>query len=101
VTIRVQGRDWHKWQGRVTALPQTDEKIIPKPLTNKGGGPVPVQPGTQTPVSQQYLIDVEIINPDGAIVPGSMGKANFHCRWRTAAWWVYHTLSDTFNLGLQ
>jgi len=101
VTIRIQGRDWHTWQGRVTALPQTDEKNVPIPLTNKGGGPVAVQPGKQAPVTQQYLVDVEIINPDGAIVPGSMGQAKFHCRWRTAAWWVYHTVSNAFDLGLQ
>jgi putative peptide zinc metalloprotease protein len=101
VTIRIQGRGRETWQGRLLHLPESDAAKIPFQLSNKGGGPVAVQPGKLVPVNQQYLLQAEIINPDSAIVPGSMAQVKIHCRWRTTAWWVYRTVSNTFDLGLQ
>src|SRR4029077_12675031 len=34
VTVRVQGRDWHTWQGRLSKLPESEAKEIPMPLSN-------------------------------------------------------------------
>jgi putative peptide zinc metalloprotease protein len=101
VTIRVQGRGGNTWQGRLSHLSETDASQIPFPLSNKGGGPIAVQPGKLIPVNQQFLVYADIENPGESIVPGNMAQVKIHCRWRTTAWWVYHTLSNTFDLGLQ
>jgi putative peptide zinc metalloprotease protein len=101
VTIRIQGRGSQTWSGKLSLLPPTDASKIPFPLSNKGGGPVAVQPGKLVPVNQQFLVYADILNPDKAIVPGNMGQVKIHCRWRTAAWWVYRTISNTFDLALQ
>jgi hypothetical protein len=52
------------------------------------------------PLSQQYLIEVEIENPDKYICPGTLAQVKIHLRWRTTAWWVWHKVSDLFDLGL-
>jgi putative peptide zinc metalloprotease protein len=101
VTVRIQGRGSHTWHGRLSLLPEDDAKEIPAPLSNRGGGPVAVQPGTLKPVTQQFLVAIDILDPDEAIIPGSLGQVKVHCRWRTTAWWLYRTISTTFDLGLQ
>ena len=106
ITIRVQGRDSHTWEGEWLVMPESEAKTIPPQLSNKGGGPIPVKPPSSSdpnklePVDQQYLIQVAIKDPDKAIVPGSMAKVKMECRWRSAAWWVWRTVNDTFDLGL-
>jgi len=54
----------------------------------------------QAPQSQQYLVAVEILNPDAAICPGSLAKVKIHCNWRSAAWWTWHKISSAFDLTL-
>ena len=61
VTVRVQGRDWHTWQGRLWRLPESEAKEIPLPLSNRGGGPVAVKAG----------------GPPGHLVPQASGLYNF------------------------
>jgi putative peptide zinc metalloprotease protein len=104
VTIRVQGRDARTWKGRVAFLPQSEAREIPLHLSNKAGGPVAVKPGGESnkliPQSQQYLVSIDIDQPDHAISPGTMAQVKIHCRWRSGAWWVWRTLSSTFDLGL-
>jgi putative peptide zinc metalloprotease protein len=97
VTIRIQGREWHTWQGRIAYLPESEAKDIPMSLSNKFGGPVPTKPSQRPdvfiPQYQQYLIDIEIIDPDRAICPGTLAQAKIHCKWRTCAWWIWQPLS--------
>ncbi len=104
VTIRIQGREWHTWKGRISHLPESEAKEIPPSLSNKFGGPVPTKPSQRPdvfePQYQQYLIDVEIIDPDQAICPGTLAQAKIHCKRRTCAWWVWHTFSKTFHFQL-
>jgi putative peptide zinc metalloprotease protein len=104
VTIRVQGRDANTWAGELRPLPQSEAKEVPMPLSNKAGGPVAVRPGGSPdhliPQAQQYLASVDMVNPDRAIQPGSMAQVKVHCKWRTGAWWVWRTISSTFDLGL-
>jgi putative peptide zinc metalloprotease protein len=101
VTIRVQGRGSHTWHGRLSLLPEDDAKEVPIALTDRAGGPIAVQPGTAKPLTQQYLLAVDILDPDEAIIPGSLGQVKVHCRWRTTAWFLYRTISNKFDLGLQ
>ena len=90
--------------GRVVRLPESDAKTIPLPLSNKGGGPLPVKqtanPNEISPQTQQYLVTVELPQPDDAIVPGTLVRAKIHCKWQTGAWWVWHTISSAFDLSL-
>jgi putative peptide zinc metalloprotease protein len=107
VTIRIQGFDANTWSGKVTHLPESIDKKVPLALTNKGGGPLaakqqqssqdPNQVEVQTPV---YLVGIDIDNPGRAIRPGSVGQVKVHCEYRTCAWWVWRTISATFDLGL-
>jgi putative peptide zinc metalloprotease protein len=106
IEIRVKGRDSHTWKGEFLTLPESEAKTIPPQLANKGGGPIPVKPPSEgdpnklEPIDQQYLLIIAIDAPDGAICPGSLGKVKIECRWQSAAWWVWRTVNDTFDLGL-
>jgi putative peptide zinc metalloprotease protein len=105
IEIRIQGRDSKIWKGKLATLPQEDAKEIPGPLSSSMNGPIAVKPATQSggrfiPQTQQYLIYIDIIDPDTAIRPGNMAQVKVHCQWRTAAWWVWRTISNTFDLGL-
>ncbi len=104
VDLRVQGRAHRTWKGRLSNLPQSEAKDIPVPLTNKAGGPIAVKPsskpGQMIPQSQQYLIPVDIVSPDGAICPGTLAQVKVHCKWRSGAWWAWRKISEAFDLGL-
>jgi putative peptide zinc metalloprotease protein len=106
VTIRVQGRVSNTWQGRVYAknLPKSEAAEIPLPLSSKGGGPIAVRPMTASqkliPQAQIYLVPVEFEDPDEAVCTSTMAQVKIHCQYRSAAWWVYRTVSSVFDLGL-
>ena len=63
-----------------------------------------VKPGSKpeeiVPQSQVYLVGIDILDPDDAICPGVLAQVKIHCRYRSAAWWVWRTISATFDLGL-
>ncbi len=104
VTMRVQGRDAKTWEGKLEPLPESDAKEVPQQLTFKAGGPLAVKPGQRpgvyVPQSQVYLVRVKFVDPDSAIYPGTLGQVKVHCRYRTAAWWVYRTVAGLFDLRL-
>jgi putative peptide zinc metalloprotease protein len=104
VDLRVPGRKSDTVPGRIVRLPEADAKTIPLPLSNKGGGPLPVKqtanPNEISPQTQQYLVTVELPQPDDAIVPGTLVRAKIHCKWQTGAWWVWHAISSAFDLSL-
>jgi putative peptide zinc metalloprotease protein len=103
VTFRVHGRETNTWKGKIVRLPESAAKYIPASLSNKCGGPVATKPSARPdifePVSQQYLVYVELQNPDAAIRPGLIAQAKIHCKYRTLAWWAWHSISEAFNLG--
>ncbi|HZU35207.1 MAG TPA: biotin/lipoyl-binding protein [Gemmataceae bacterium] len=104
VTVRVQGRDTLTWAGRVARFPEAEAKEVPLGLTLKGGGSLAVKPGTppgvNVPQSQQYLLGIELLEHDGAVCPGTLAQVKIHCRWRTGAWWLWRTITSTFDLEL-
>jgi putative peptide zinc metalloprotease protein len=104
VTLRVQGRDSHTWEGRIVHLPDAEAKEIPVQLSNKGGGPLAVKanspPHHYIPQTQVYLVGVKILNPDAAICPGSLAQVKIHCEHRTGAWAVWRWINATLDLGL-
>jgi putative peptide zinc metalloprotease protein len=104
VTIRVQGRADETWKGHVAALPESEARDVPIQLTTRAGGPLAVKPNTKPnifiPQSQQYLVAINFVKPDPAICPGTLAQVKVHCQWRTCAWWVWRTISSTFDVGL-
>jgi putative peptide zinc metalloprotease protein len=104
VTLRVQGRADLTWDGRISQMPESEAKEVPVQLTNKAGGSVAVKPSSRpnsyVPQAQQYLVGIDILNPDAAICPGTMAHVKIHCRWRTCAWWVWRSFSSAFDLGM-
>jgi putative peptide zinc metalloprotease protein len=104
VTVRVQGRDATTWHGELGPLPESDAKDVPQQLTFKAGGPLAVKPGQRpgvyVPQSQVYLVRVNIVRPDSAIYPGTLGQVKVHCRYRTLAWWTYRTVAELFDIRL-
>jgi putative peptide zinc metalloprotease protein len=104
VIIRVHGLAEKTWHGKVSQLPEAEAKEIPVQLTNKGGGNVAIKPtskeGHYLPQSQQYLVGIDILDSDKAICPGTMANVKVVCKYRTAAWWIWRTFSQAFDLGM-
>jgi hypothetical protein len=104
VDLRVHGRDSHVWKGRIAGLPEQDAKVIPLALSNRAGGPVAVKAGGRpdmlVPQTQHYLVYVDILDPDGAILPGATAQVKIHCRPETCARWLWRKVNDLFDLGL-
>jgi len=106
VSIRVIGRDTMTWQGKVSFWPVSEARDVPVALTNKGGGPLAVKPGSSAgqyaPQSQVYLVGIDFLPEglDAAIYPGVLAQVKIHNEYRTGAWWVWRALSSTFDLGL-
>jgi putative peptide zinc metalloprotease protein len=102
--ILMSKRSDHVYQGRVTTVPQTHESNMPVELTSSGGGPIAVRPshnpGVNEPVAQTYLIQVEILDPDRSIVPGSHAKVKIYLRWKTAASWVGQKIASALDWAL-
>ena len=43
-------------------------------------------------------VDLPGAGRDG-VWPGTLGQVKIHCRWRTAAWWLWRTISSALDLG--
>jgi putative peptide zinc metalloprotease protein len=103
VTIGVRGRPGSTWTGRVAQLPEAEAKVIPLPLAQLAGGPIPAKMGlgrAPVPLSQQYLVAIALDDADAAVAPGSLAQVSVHCRWRSAAWLVWRTITSAFDLKL-
>ncbi len=105
VSIRVPGHLGRTWDGKVAQMPESEAKQVPASLTTKYGGPLafkpdPQKPGTFVPISQQYLVGIELLEPDSSLCPGTLAQVKIHCRWRSCAWWVWRGISTTFDIGL-
>ncbi len=113
VTVRVHGRDAQTWKGRITSLPQSEAKTIPLQLSSKQGGPVATRPPTSpqpgsktppeegmTPQTQHYIVYVDILEADDAIVPGNLAQVKVRCQSETCLHWLWRTIHDTFDVGL-
>ncbi|HEY7309098.1 MAG TPA: biotin/lipoyl-binding protein [Gemmataceae bacterium] len=104
IIIRIQGRDSQTWKGKIRELPESEAKTVPLALSNRAGGPVAVKAGTQStalvPATQHYLVYVELLDPDEAILPGTMAQVKVYCQPETCVHWLWRTLNNTFDLGL-
>jgi putative peptide zinc metalloprotease protein len=111
--VHVAGRHDRVYKGRVRRLPPVTVQEgqrnggpqIPMQLTQRGGGPLAVtQSGENgqevTPVAPTYLVEVEILDPDGSIRPGTLVSVKVFCQWRSGAWWVMRKLAEATDVGL-
>ncbi len=105
VIIRIKGRDSQTWKGRIRQLPESEAKTVPPMLSNRQGGPVAVKAtmGSEkqlVPSTQQYLVYVEIVDPDESILPGTAAQVKVYCQPETCVHWLWRWLNETFDLGL-
>ncbi len=104
ISLRIQGRDRQTWKGKIRQLPESEAKTVPLELSNRASGPVAVKAGTQgnqlVPSTQQYLVYIEIVDPDAAMLSGTTAQVKIYCQPETCAHWLWRTLNQTFDLGL-
>jgi putative peptide zinc metalloprotease protein len=113
VEVHVSGRHDRVYTGRIRRLPPVTVQEgqrnggpqIPMQLTQRGGGPLAVTQGGAdgqevTPVSPTYLVEVEILDPDASIRPGTLVSVKVFCQWRSGAWWVIRKLAEATDVGL-
>jgi putative peptide zinc metalloprotease protein len=105
VVIYIHGRDDHVFKGRVAPLPESEAKEVPFPLTSRAGGPVAVKAkpsgaGTLVPQAQQYLVYIDILDPDDALTDGNMAEVKINCQPETCVHWAWRMLNNTFDLRL-
>jgi putative peptide zinc metalloprotease protein len=104
VSILPARRSDREFKGRVTQLPDTDEKNLPIQLTSRGGGTVAPKPGgdpnVHQPIVQTYLIPVEVEDPDETLAPGTLATVKIHLKWKSAAWWAWRSIASALDVGL-
>jgi putative peptide zinc metalloprotease protein len=105
VQLRIQGRETEVWHGRLEALPESEAATVPLALSNRGGGPVPVKAehtktGGLVPQTQYYVVYVDIINPDPAIIPGTSAQVKIYCKPETIASYLWRQVNNMFDLHL-
>ncbi len=105
VTLRIRGRDSKTWEGKIVELPQSAAKEVPVQLTTRAGGPLAIKPGSRPgvfePQAQQYLVAINVEDPDGAISRGTLAKAKIPCKWPLCGWWTWRTFCSLFDLGME
>jgi putative peptide zinc metalloprotease protein len=104
VSILAKNRSDRLFTGRITRLPDTDEKNVPIQLTHRGGGTLATKPGgdpnVNQPLVQTYLIPIEIDDPDSTLTPGTLATAKIHLQWRSAAWWTWRSIASALDIAL-
>jgi putative peptide zinc metalloprotease protein len=105
VTVRVHGLGSERWSGTNIQLDASEAKTVPVALSNRGGGPVPVNPPSGksqglVPQTQQYMVYIDIANPSPAITVGTMAQVKVHCRPETCMHWLWRKANNVFNLRL-
>ena len=113
VEVHAAGRHDRVYTGRIRRLPPVTVQEgqrnggpqIPIQLTQRGGGPLAVTQGGEngqevTPVAPTYLVEVEILDPDASIRPGTLVSVKVFCQWRSGAWWVLRKLAEATDVGL-
>ncbi len=113
VEVHVAGRHDRVYTGRIRRLPPVTVQEgqrnggpqIPIQLTQRGGGPLAVTQGGEngqevTPVAPTYLVEVEILDPDASVRPGTLVQVKVFCQWRSGGWWVLRKLAEATDVGL-
>ena len=104
IIIRVHGREGSTWNGSNLRLLPSEARDIPLALTSRAGGPVAVKatnPGEpMVPQAQQFLVYIDFVAPDDAILPGNLAQVKIYLKPETCGMWLWRTVNDVFELGL-
>lgn len=104
VSILPFNRSDQEFTGRITRLPDTDEKNVPIQLTHRGGGSLATKPGgdpnVHQPLVQTYLVAIEVEDPDDTLMPGTLATVKIHLKWKSAAWWTWRSITSALDVGL-
>jgi hypothetical protein len=104
VAIRVQGRDYLTWKGRLSFLPESEAKEFPLPLSSRAGSSVAVMaggnPNALVPQTQHYLVYIDLNDSDAAVAPDTLAQVKIRCKPETYARWLWRKINDLFDLGL-
>jgi putative peptide zinc metalloprotease protein len=104
VSILPSRRSDKQFTGRITKLPDTDEKNVPIQLTHRGGGTWATKPGgdpnVHQPMVQAYLVPIEVDDPDATLAPGTLATCKVHVKWRSGAWWAWRSIASALDVGL-
>ena len=102
--VSILAKNHKEYKGRITRLPDTDEKNVPLPLTHRGGGSIATKPGgdpnVNQPLIQTYLVVVEMDDPDDSLTPGTLATAKVHLEWKSAAWWAWRSIASALDVAL-
>src|SRR5262245_60231524 len=101
--VSILAKHHQEYKGRITKLPDTDEKNIPLALTHRGGGTVATKPGgdpnVNQPLVQIYLVSVEMDDPDDTLTSGTLAVVKVHLKWRSGAWWAWRSIASALDIG--
>jgi len=102
--VSILAKHHKEYKGRITRLPDTDERNIPLALTHRGGGTVATKPGgdpnVNQPLVQIYLVSVEMDDPDDTLTSGTLAVVKVHLKWRSGAWWAWRSIASALDIGL-
>src|SRR5262245_5140807 len=102
--VSILAKNHREYKGRITRLPDTDEKNVPLPLTHRGGGSLATKPGgdpnVNQPLVQTFLVPVGVDDPDDTLVPGTLAMVKIHLEWKSAAWWSWRAIAKALDIGL-
>jgi putative peptide zinc metalloprotease protein len=104
VSILPTNRSDREFKGRITRVPDTDEKNVPVQLTHRGGGSLATKPGgdpnVNQPIVQTYLIVVDVDDPDDTLAPGTLATVKIHLKWKSLAWWSWRSIAAALDIGM-
>ena len=91
------------FESETETISPSEMKSTPKSLSSKYGGDIVTttnQNGDDVPQSTKYLVNVNLENPDGLILPGSSGKAKIRTGSQTVGQRIWRLFSHTFQFEL-
>ena len=91
------------FESETETISPSEMKSTPKSLSSKYGGDIVTttnQSGDDVPQSTKYLVNVNLDNPDGLILPGSSGKAKIRTGSQTVGQRIWRLFSHTFQFEL-
>ena len=91
------------FESETETISPSEMKSTPKSLSSKYGGAIVTttnQNGDDVPQSTKYLVNVNLENPDGLILPGSSGKAKIRTGSQTVGQRIWRLFSHTFQFEL-
>ena len=102
--IRIHGRGYNNFKGRVVGVSGKEATEIPLQFSKNHGGDVVTEPlpegRGEKPINQLYLVTVDFTEMDDGIQPGVMSRCKIIVEPKTLFWRLRRYLSNTFNLGL-